>query len=156
MGKYLFTANYTQTGLAGLLKEGGTQRRAALKETIEAAGGALESLYYAFGSCDLYITADLPDDATATAVSPVGQRVANAAALSVAFDQSPGVHEAAHQLADPALGDAQPADEVLARQHGVRSRSTRSISPRSSRLTHGYPRCAHPCHATGHSGSVET
>ena len=69
MGKYLFTANYTQTGLAGLLKEGGTQRRTALKETIEAAGGALESLYYAFGSCDLYITADLPDDATATAVS---------------------------------------------------------------------------------------
>lgn len=69
MGKYLIRANYTQSGLAGLLKEGGSRRRAALAQTIEGAGGTLESLYYAFGGRDLYITADLPDDATATAVS---------------------------------------------------------------------------------------
>ncbi len=69
MGKYLIRANYTQSGLAGLLKEGGSRRRAALAQTIEGAGGTLESLYYAFGGSDLYITADLPDDATATAVS---------------------------------------------------------------------------------------
>ncbi len=69
MGKYLFQASYTQTGLAGLVKEGGTGRRAALAETIEGAGGALESLYYAFGKNDLFITADLPDDTAATAVS---------------------------------------------------------------------------------------
>ena len=31
--------------------------------------GSLEALYYAFGACDLFIIADLPDDATATAVS---------------------------------------------------------------------------------------
>ena len=54
MGKYLIRANYTQAGLAGLLKEGGTQRREALKQTVEGAGGALESLYYAFGARDLY------------------------------------------------------------------------------------------------------
>ncbi len=69
MGKYLIRANYTQSGLAGLLKEGGSRRRAALAQTIEGAGGTLESLYYAFGGSDLYIIADLPDDATATAVS---------------------------------------------------------------------------------------
>ena len=69
MGKYLLHATYTQAGLVGLLKEGGTSRRAALASTIEGAGGSLESLYYAFGGRDLYITADLPDDATATAVS---------------------------------------------------------------------------------------
>ena len=69
MGKYLFQASYTQAGLNGLLKEGGTKRRAAIAETIENAGGALESFYYAFGKNDLCITADLPDDATATAVS---------------------------------------------------------------------------------------
>ena len=40
-----------------------------MAQTIEGAGGTLESLYYAFGGSDLYITADLPDDATATAVS---------------------------------------------------------------------------------------
>ena len=69
MGKYLFQASYTQAGLAGLVKEGGTGRKAALTETIEGAGGALESLYFAFGKNDLFITADLPDDAAATAVS---------------------------------------------------------------------------------------
>ena len=61
MGKYLFQASYTQAGLAGLLKEGGTKRQAALAETVASAGGTLESLYYAFGKSDLYITADLPD-----------------------------------------------------------------------------------------------
>ena len=69
MGKYLLQASYTQAGLAGLIKEGGTSRRAALAETIEGVGGTLESLYYAFGKSDLFITADLPDDTAATAVS---------------------------------------------------------------------------------------
>ena len=69
MGKYLIQANYTQSGLAGLLKEGGTSRRAALTQTVEGVGGSLESLYYAFGARDVYIIADLPDDATATALS---------------------------------------------------------------------------------------
>ena len=69
MGKYLFHATYTQSGLTGLLKEGGTRRREALTQTIEGMGGSVEVLYYAFGEPDLYIIADLPDDATATAVS---------------------------------------------------------------------------------------
>ena len=69
MSKYLFQASYTQAGLAGLVKEGGTSRKAALTETIEGAGGAVESLYYAFGKNDLFLTAELPDDAAATAVS---------------------------------------------------------------------------------------
>ena len=42
MAKYLIQANYTLTGVAGLLKEGGTGRRKALRQTIEGAGGALE------------------------------------------------------------------------------------------------------------------
>ena len=66
MGKYLLQANYTQSGLAGLLKEGGTRRRAALTETIEGVGGR---------KSDLFITADLPDDTTAAAVSlAIGSR----------------------------------------------------------------------------------
>ena len=76
MGKYLLQASYTQDGLAGLVNEGGTARKAALAETIEGAGGSLESLYYA----DLFIIADLPDDAAATAVSLT---IGSAGALSV-------------------------------------------------------------------------
>ena len=69
MSKYMFHANYTQGGLGGLLKEGGTRRREALTQTIEGVGGSVEAFYYAFGDTDLYIIADLPDEATATAVS---------------------------------------------------------------------------------------
>lgn len=80
MSKYMFRATYTQAGLSGLLKEGGTRRRAALTQTIEEMGGSVESLYYAFGTPDLYIIADLPDDATAAAVSMV---IGNAGALDI-------------------------------------------------------------------------
>ena len=80
MGKYMFHATYTGEGLVGLLKEGGSSRRAALTQTIEAMGGNVEGLYYAFGDTDLYVICDLPDDATATAVS---LNIANAGALNI-------------------------------------------------------------------------
>ncbi|MCY4129368.1 MAG: GYD domain-containing protein [Gammaproteobacteria bacterium] len=69
MAKYLIKANYNQSGLTGLLAEGGSSRRAALTNTIESLGGSLEALYYAFGDTDLYAIADLPDVASAAAFS---------------------------------------------------------------------------------------
>ena len=69
MPKYLFQANYTSQGLQGLLKEGGTARQRVFEEMAREQGGTLESFYYAFGGSDLYITFDLPDAATAAAVS---------------------------------------------------------------------------------------
>ena len=69
MPKYLFQANYTAQGLQGLLKEGGTSRLRVFQELAQEQGGNLESFYYAFGGSDLYITFDLPDTATAAAVS---------------------------------------------------------------------------------------
>ena len=42
MGKYLFHAIHTGKGLAGLLKEGGSLRRQAMTDTIEAMGGSVE------------------------------------------------------------------------------------------------------------------
>lgn len=69
MPKYLFQANYTAQGLQGLLKEGGTSRRRVFEEMAQEQGGTLESFYYAFGGTDLYMTFDLPDTATAAAVS---------------------------------------------------------------------------------------
>ena len=80
MGKYMFQATYTGKGLVGLLKEGGSRRRAALTQTIEAMGGDVEGLYYAFGQTDLYVICELPDDATAAAVS---LNIANAGALNI-------------------------------------------------------------------------
>ncbi|MCY4573207.1 MAG: GYD domain-containing protein [Gemmatimonadetes bacterium] len=80
MAKYMFKTSYTQSGLKGLLAEGGTGREAALRQTIEGAGGTLEGFYYAFGECDLYLIADLPDEAAATALS---LNIAAAGALTV-------------------------------------------------------------------------
>ena len=69
MPKYLFQANYTAQGLRGLLKEGGSSRRQVFEDMAAEQGGTLESFYYAFGGTDLYLTFDLPDTATAAAVS---------------------------------------------------------------------------------------
>ncbi len=80
MTKYMFHTTYTGKGLVGLLKEGGSGRRQALTDTIEAMGGSVEGFYYAFGDTDLYIICDLPDDATAAAVS---LNIANAGALDI-------------------------------------------------------------------------
>ena len=69
MPKYLVQASYSQSGLQGLIKEGGTSRRAAIDSLIKGMGGSMEAFYYAFGDEDIYVIADLPDDASATAVS---------------------------------------------------------------------------------------
>ncbi len=69
MAKYLLQCNYTAAGLQGLLKEGGSSRRKVFEDLAAEQGGKLEAFYYAFGGDDLYMVFDLPDTATATAVS---------------------------------------------------------------------------------------
>ena len=69
MAKFLFQANYTSQGVQGLLKEGGSSRRRVFEDMAKEQGGTLESFYYAFGGTDLFLTFDLPDTATAAAVS---------------------------------------------------------------------------------------
>ncbi|MCY4623907.1 MAG: GYD domain-containing protein [Chloroflexi bacterium] len=80
MPKYLFTADYTPSGIAGVLKEGGTGRRAMFEQMFAAVGGKMESFYYGFGADDLYIIADLPDETAAAAVS---MNVAAAGAITM-------------------------------------------------------------------------
>lgn len=55
MAKYLIQATYSAAGVKGLLKEGGSSRRAAVAKAVAGIGGKLESLYYAFGKVDCYI-----------------------------------------------------------------------------------------------------
>ena len=71
MPKYLYQANYTATGMQGLLREGGTSRRQVFDNIAREQGGTLEAFYYAFGGADLYMIFDLPDTTTAAAVSLV-------------------------------------------------------------------------------------
>jgi len=69
MPKYLIQANYVGEGLKGLLKEGGSSRRAAIEKLFESVGGKVEAFYYAFGDTDLFIVADVPDNVSAAALS---------------------------------------------------------------------------------------
>ena len=69
MPKYLLQVSYTADGAKGLLKDGGTKRRAAAQAAIESLGGKLETMYYAFGDNDVIAIADLPDAPAAVAAS---------------------------------------------------------------------------------------
>lgn len=69
MPKYLIQGNYAGDGLKGLLKEGGSGRRAAIEKLVVSVGGKVEAYYFAFGDTDVFIIADLPDNATAAALS---------------------------------------------------------------------------------------
>lgn len=67
MPKYLFQVNYVGEGVKGLLKDGGSKRRAVTDKLFKSLGGSLDAYYYAFGDTDLYIIADFPNHAAVTA-----------------------------------------------------------------------------------------
>jgi uncharacterized protein with GYD domain len=69
MPKYLAQFNYTVEGVKGLLKEGGTSRRAVTEKLIQSVGGTMEAYYFAFGEADGYVIADLPDNASMAALA---------------------------------------------------------------------------------------
>lgn len=69
MPKYLVQACYTADGAKGLLKDGGSKRKAAVEAMAKSFGGRVESFYYAFGETDAYIVVEVPDNVTAAAVS---------------------------------------------------------------------------------------
>ncbi|MBU0715700.1 MAG: GYD domain-containing protein [Verrucomicrobia bacterium] len=71
MPKYLFHGSYTDKGLKGLLKEGGSKRREATEHVIKSVGGTLKAYYFAFGENDFYLIADVPDNVSASACSLV-------------------------------------------------------------------------------------
>ena len=69
MPKYLIQANYAVEGVKGLIKEGGTGRRAAIENLAKSVGGSVEALYYALGDTDIFVLMDLPDNASAAAIA---------------------------------------------------------------------------------------
>lgn len=68
MANYLVIASYTSDGVKGVLKSGGTARADAVESAIKALGGKMESFYFAFGSEDVYVIAELPDNTAAAAL----------------------------------------------------------------------------------------
>ncbi len=69
MAKFLVKASYGPEGARGLVKEGGTGRRAAVQKFIEGVGGHVEAFYFAYGETDAYVICDVPDASSGLALS---------------------------------------------------------------------------------------
>ena len=71
MAKFLFQITYTETGLRGILEEGGSKRKEAVDVAIKSLNGWLEARYYSFGETDMFIVCELPDNVSASAFSMI-------------------------------------------------------------------------------------
>lgn len=74
MPKYLYHGSYTDKGLKGLMKDGGSKRMKITKKAIESLGGKMEAYYFALGGTDFFIILEAPDNVRAI----TGSMVANA------------------------------------------------------------------------------
>jgi uncharacterized protein with GYD domain len=73
MPKYLVQGSYTDQGLKGLMKVGGSKRRAMVEQLAKDVRGKLEAFYLPFGSDDFVIVLDLPSNIDMAATSIVAQ-----------------------------------------------------------------------------------
>jgi uncharacterized protein with GYD domain len=69
MLKCMLKVSYNAEGTKGLIKEGGTARRATVADMLGALGGKLESFHYASSGTMVYAVADMPDTTTVAAVT---------------------------------------------------------------------------------------
>ncbi len=81
MGHYLLRASYTQQGIQGVLKEGGTGRARAVEALVASVGGTVVCQFWAFGADDYVAIAEMPDNVAAASVAAT---VAASGAASVA------------------------------------------------------------------------
>lgn len=65
MAKFLLKVRYTGEGLEGVMRDGGSARRAAADALAKEIGGAVESFHFAFGDDDAFVICDLPDNKAA-------------------------------------------------------------------------------------------
>ena len=72
MAKFMVQFSYTDEGLVGLMKEGGSGRREATKKLVESLGGTLESYYFAFGEYDGFLVVDGVDNVEMAAGALIG------------------------------------------------------------------------------------
>lgn len=97
MPRYLWQISYTVDGARGLLSEGGSSRRDAITEMVESVGGHVEVCYFAFGTTDLYVIGDVPDDVAAASLSLRTAVAAAARSHAVALLTAEQLDEATHR-----------------------------------------------------------
>lgn len=74
MSKYLIKASYSPEGIKGVMAKGGSARAEAIEKLASGVGGTVESVYFSFGSDDLFAIVDAPGhEAMAAIAGTVGQ-----------------------------------------------------------------------------------
>jgi uncharacterized protein with GYD domain len=68
MPLYLSRATYAPETWANLIERPEDRREAARRE-VEAVGGTLHGMWYAFGAHDLYVLREVPDDVAMAAIA---------------------------------------------------------------------------------------
>ena len=71
MPKFLCVGQYSGEGLTGLIADGASKRLRDVKAAVKSLGGKLDAFYYSLGNDDVVLVLDLPDNASAAAVSLV-------------------------------------------------------------------------------------
>src|SRR2546423_1621576 len=69
MPKYLITGSYTPEGIKGLVKDKASGRRTVVQAALKQLKGKLESFHFAFGSDDVVLIVEVPDNIAAAALS---------------------------------------------------------------------------------------
>ena len=69
MAAYLVQFTYTEQGLKGLLKEGGSKRREATEQLVKSLGGKLVAYYFGFGEYDGFAIIEGVDNVDAAAAA---------------------------------------------------------------------------------------
>jgi uncharacterized protein with GYD domain len=73
MATFMVQFTYTEQGLKGLIKEGGSKRREATEKLVKSLGGKLVAYYFAFGDYDGFAIVEGADNVdTAAAALIVG------------------------------------------------------------------------------------
>ena len=106
MAKFMLNASYSVEGTKGLIKDGGSARRAAVQKTIEGVGGRLECFYYTLGEPDAFAIVEVPDAVTI-------------AAVSLAINATGGAHVATTVLLTPEQIDEAAKKTVSYRSPGA-------------------------------------
>jgi uncharacterized protein with GYD domain len=106
MAKFMLKATYTVEGTKGLMKDGGSSRRAAVEKAIAGLGGRLECFYFTIGDADALAIVDVPD-------------VATVAALSLAINATGGAHVSTTVLLTPEQIDEAAKKSVSYRAPGA-------------------------------------
>ena len=68
MTKIMWCGSYTAEGSKGVIAEGGSSRKAMVEKMLASMGGKLECMYFSFGSDDLVLIAEVPDNVSAAAI----------------------------------------------------------------------------------------